>query len=290
MKSLGVVTLLVTTAVVIGCSDSDTTTQDISSNNIEIIKGKLVDINETNQDKVLSSSLNIFKLDEALMRFSEESDNEVYSNRLLRLTLSKRVESHECDSGDVIIDDYGNGLDKDLDIKFENCKNNDVTIDGLIHYNKIINSKNFDAEVTNLKVTKGNKEIFYKSATLKVTTQEIKEVLSGYSKDGNRSLTFKDLKIDVIKLLNQTKYRVDGSLSSSCINNLWFDINTTKDIEKNSTIDCPTAGVVEIDGNSSKLTAKYNSDESIDIFLDGNLTKSYSSCDDMESDLEGECK
>jgi len=295
MTKVKILTLSMVAATLIGCSSSDNSTSN--NNPSQIVKGELLDINESNQDKVLASSLSVFKLDEALnstgadLRLTNEVDDKVYANEVLELTLAKRVESHECQSGKVTIDDNDNGVNQDLDVNFENCINDGITIDGLIHYNTIKDIKNFDAVATNLKVAKDDKEVFYENAILKVEDGNLSETLTGYAKDGNESVTFKDFKINVKKLSSLTKYSVDGALATSCIDDKWLDIKTTQDIEKNSTLDCPTAGVVEIKGDdNSTIKAEYKSDESINIYLDGNLTKTYSSCDEMSSDVEAKCK
>ena len=295
MTKVTILTLSIVAATLIGCSDSDNYTSN--NNPSQIVKGELLDINESNQDKVLASSLSVFKLDDALnstgadLRLTNEVDEKVYANEVLKLTLSKRVESHNCQSGKVTVDDNENGVNKDLDVDFENCTNNGITIDGLIHYNTITDAKNLDAVATNLKVSKDDKEVFYEDATLKIQDGNISETLTGYAKDGNKSVTFKDFKIDIKKLSSLTKYSVDGALATSCIDNKWLDIKTTQDVEKNATLDCPTAGVVEIKGDdNSTIKAEYKNDQSINIYLDGNLTKTYSSCDEMSSDVEAECK
>jgi hypothetical protein len=291
MRKLGILTLSIASVIVIGCGGGGSTDFTNSSN---IVKGELLKINDQNQDEVISTALSIYKIDDSLdsinnFRLTNDANEKLYANRALELALLNRKESRECNSGKVVVDDNGNGINKDIDIKFENCKLDYGTINGTIHYNSAEDKKNFDANIYDLKVVLGGKEVYYESGYLKVKDSNIFEELTGYAKDGNKSVTFKDVKISVNRGTFKNSFEINGSLSSSCIDNKWVDITTVEKLEQNSTLDCPHAGIVEVKGDSTTLKAKYNRDESIDIYLDGNLTKSYSSCVEMKEDVDEKC-
>ena len=295
MKRLTFFTISTIAAFLIGCSsESSTSNSWLNKEVVTIKKGELLEITPTNSNKVLASTLEVYNLDNTLnlidssFRLTNEEDK-FYLNRALELSVAKRVESRNCEVGKVTVDDHGNGVSEDIDVIFENCLVDDITFDGVIHYIRIEDALNLEARVRGLKVTTNDKEAYYESAYIKLDNNNIYEELSGYMKEGQKSAYFKDLHLEIKSFDEKKVYRVDGSLATSCIDNKWIDINTTTAIEKNITLNCPTKGVIEIDGNSSKIEAIYNSNESIDIYLDGNLTKTFNSCEEMEEEVESSC-
>ncbi len=261
-----------------------------------IVKGKLADINESNQDVVLSSALNMFTIDQSIengvnARLTNDAIDTLDTNRAIKLAISKRETSYDCTKGKATVDDHGNGENKDVDVKFENCEfYNGLIYDGVIHYNSVVDEKHMDANFHNFKISLKDKVVFFENADLKLDGDKSYVKLTGYAKDGNKSSQFKDFVINEEKNLDIINFNANGSLATSCINNEWLDINTTKTIEQNITKDCPEAGTVEIKGKNDTLTIKYKSDESIDIYLDGNITRTYNSCEEMAEDAGSECE
>lgn len=84
---------------------------------------------------------------------------------------------------------------------------------------------------------------------------------------------------------------MNGYIYTSCLGS-WIEYTTITPLqvdENDDSVDCPIAGEFKIGGNGSEIGIKFNSDQSIDVTLNGSAYQHYNNCSDLPETDEGSC-
>ncbi|WP_457594506.1 hypothetical protein [Hydrogenimonas sp.] len=198
--------------------------------------------------------------------------------------------SQQCTGGGSISFDISSDR---ISITYNNCIESGITING---HAETLYSQNGDitSTLTNLTIVSSEFDMNFIRATIKVTESgnHLYEKLTGTMvlKTGEYagSYAYSDFEIDLSGINgSETILTLDGLTKTSCLGG-WVDVTTTTPI-KNAYDGCPYEGEVQIaGGEGSSLRIVFNSDMSVDLYVDGNTTPlHYNSCMDLPKGCEG---
>lgn len=184
------------------------------------------------------------------------------------------IETVACSGGGTITAD-GNEVTGGT-IIFNECVESDVTIDGTM--NLTIDGSNYTAEFINLKMQMLDVIIFYEYAVVNLNevNSDMSITITGYSTDGVDRVDLKDYTVTIAG----DNLTANGLVKTNCIG-AWIEVKTIQALVMPG--DCPIAGEISILGNNSDIKMVFNSDGSVDVFLNGQTYASYNTCDELPS-------
>ena len=105
---------------------------------------------------------------------------------------------------------------------------------------------------------------------------------SGYAtdKDTGEKVEYKDFNFSVDGIGRITTMRMNGFVKASECFKGWLEIITLTPVKAAESANCPTSGKFQVKGGSSSMTVTYNSDESIDVNINGS-SQHYDNCEDL---------
>ena len=157
---------------------------------------------------------------------------------------------------------------------FDQCVEYGTTINGKMVLS--INGDNTHTVLTNFSVVSSDATAYYSYATidLNTNTYDMSATMTGYAiANGNR---YDVENYSFTKTGNS--YTFNGLVKTDCMGG-WIELKTIQALEIGYS--CPTAGEIVAIGNSSELTTVFNSDMSVDVFLNGEAYATYQNCDDL---------
>ena len=271
------------------CGDSTTT-----SNKSSIVKGEMLNITQDNKNKVISTLFgSLGSVDEIDSIKSRKVSNQnkvatINLNLITNIVKNEKKININCDSGSIEVDD------SNYKVVYKNCNIKGTTIDGTIQYSQKPTSTNIDATISNLSIKKDNAQLYYESAHVIVNNNNKDTTITGYGKLDNKSIKYLDLHTHFKQSNSEDTISIDGSVSSTCLNDKWVDIQTIKNIkftkdENGNKEDCPDEGEVKIKGDNSDIKVVYNNDLSATLYLNGELDNNYRSCKELTQDAIKSC-
>lgn len=257
-----------------GSSDSEASTE-------------LVTINEQNADAVVASAIgsisgamdiedipllstgsSVAKSTSIITKYAKTISND--------LQISAIVTGTEACSGGGTVTYNVDDITEEGTITFNECVESDVTIDGIMELT--IDGSNYTAEFIELKIQMLDDIIFYEYAIVNLNeyNSDLSITITGYSTDGVNRMDLKDYTATI----TGDNLTINGLVKTSCIS-AWIEVKTTQALIMPGY--CPIAGEVSIFGNGSDIKMVFNSDESVDVFLNGQAYDSYNTCDELPS-------
>lgn len=192
------------------------------------------------------------------------------------LPVSNYVDTQEsgtisCSGGGSVSYD---GTDTQATLTFNNCIENGVYLNGKM--NITANGSDYTVSMTAFTVEMDNIKAFYENAIVSFNEYDYNSfsaTITGYSIDDSNRVDMKNFTI----VKNNESYTVDGLLKTSCIGG-WIEMKTISAIYISYYNSCPSAGEILVTGSNSSLRTIFNSDQSINVLLNGNTYKNYENC------------
>jgi len=262
-----------------GSSDSDTSVE-------------LVTITEQNADAVVASAIGSISsaVDiEDIPVLSTTTSSVAKSNSIMTKyakTLSTGF-SPDIAATETIACSGGGSITADGDeitggtVTFNECVEPDGTIDGTMILT--IDGSNYTAEFINLKIQMHEIIVYYENASMHFNenSTDLSLTITGYSTDGINRMDLKDYTASI----TGDNFSFNGFVKTNCIG-AWVEVKTTQALVMPGY--CPISGEISILGNGSDIEIVFNSDESVDVYLNGQTYDNYSTCDELPS-LEETC-
>ena len=171
---------------------------------------------------------------------------------------------------------------------FNNCVEDNIglTLDGKA--TATINGNILNVEYTNFSLDSHyyNLSVYYQNVkvTIDQSNYNMNGSITGYvNSDGNK------IEYDqYIFSKTGNKYLYNGFVKTNCMGN-WIELKTVKTLELSDYgYGCPTAGEVIAIGNNSELKTVFNTDKSVNVYLNGEVYTTYSDCNELPSTCEGD--
>lgn len=161
-------------------------------------------------------------------------------------------------------------------ITFNQCTESGVTFNGTALV--VFNGDIAHIEFTNFSAKDFSNDIFISSATIDINenTGDLSMNWTGsVSADGIKT-DFENYKLSSVG----NSMSISGLIQSSCVSG-WMQIETVSPIIVDVYADCPIGGEILVTGNNSTLRTVFNSDMSIQVFLNGAIFKTYVNCNEL---------
>jgi hypothetical protein len=260
-----------------------------SSDSSTPVETELVTITEQNADAVMASA--IVSIDGA-MDIEDipllSTTSSVAKSTSIMTKYAKTVSNdlavsgtEACSGGGSVsynIDDVtGEGT-----ISFNECVETDTIITGTVIFDgtveTTIEGSIYTVEFTGFKMQIDNIIAYYEHAIVTVNDSngDLSTTITGYTTDGVDRFDLKDYALT----MTGDNLSVNGLVKTSCIG-AWIEVKTIQALVM--PFDCPIAGEIDILGNNSDIKMVFNSDESVDVSLNGQIYNSYNTCDELPS-------
>ncbi|MGB5506455.1 MAG: hypothetical protein WBM70_07210 [Sulfurovum sp.] len=251
------------------------------------IPSELVTITEQNADAVVASAIGSISgaMDIEDIPLLSTSSSVAKSTSIITqyaktistdLQISAIVTGTEACSGGGTVTYNVDDITEEGTITFNECVESDVTIDGTMELT--IDGTNYIAEFIGLKIQMLDDIIFYEYAIVNLNeyNSDLSITITGYSTDGVNRMDLKDYTATI----TGDNLTINGLVKTSCIS-AWIEVKTTQALVMPGY--CPIAGEVSILGNGSDIKMVFNSDESVDVSLNGQAYDSYNTCNELPS-------
>ena len=159
---------------------------------------------------------------------------------------------------------------------FNNCNETDIglTLDGSI--SMTIKGNDISAQYTNfsLKLHHQDTSLYYESASVNINrnSYDMSGIVTGWVDSEGTKVEVKNYSFSK----TGNSYTYNGLVKTNCID-FWIDVKTTQEIKlSNDSNGCPIAGEVLVIATNSELKTVFHSDQSIDVYLNGESYATYS--------------
>ena len=282
---------VVVSFMMIGCGGG-------SSNPVADTK-QYTEISDSNADQVIASTVasvgGILDTGEDLPIIGSSDSNLAISTEKF---VSKLITSSDvnakiivAESGSVACTNGGSysytGDATSATVTFDQCTEGDRVMNGTM--TMTLNDPAMTVEMIDFSIVyTGETELYYEY--VKIEYSDIYDVNSDFSitMTGTATVGGETVEVENYSLVKSgDSYRFSGLISSACMGG-WVEITTTTPLTM-STDGCPESGEIVVSGeNDSELTITFNSDQSVDVSVNGEAYAHYNNCEDMPS-IEVSC-
>ena len=157
---------------------------------------------------------------------------------------------------------------------FDQCVEYGTTINGKMVLS--INGDKVNTVLTNFSVISSDATVYYSNATINLNTNtyNMSATMTGYAIDKGSRFDFENYSFTK----TDNNYTFAGLIKNDCMGG-WIEIKTNKALIIG--YDCPTAGEIVAIGNNSELKTVFNSDMSIEVFVNGEAYDTYANCHEL---------
>lgn len=250
-----------------------TITTENAENVLSVTLGS-IDIVDVPRGLALASdnSTNIAKVSLETSKASNIASSKLKSNNIAE------TGTESCSGGGSL--SYNGNEETGGTVIFNQCTEDGVTLNGTQILS--FNGDTIHSELTNFSVKDFSSDVFISSAT--IDFNENTEALS-MNLTGSVSMDGKKTDFENYQLSGDgNTFTISGLIQSSCVAG-WMQIQTVTPIMTVDFEDCPVGGEIVVTGNNSALRTVFNSDTSIQVYLNGAIFATYANC----NELPGSC-
>ena len=161
-------------------------------------------------------------------------------------------------------------------IIFSQCIENSETLNGTQIV--LFDGDTIHSELTNFSIKSLSSDTFIASSTLDFNenTEALSMNLTGSSSLDGVTLDFENYNLSG----PGNTFSVSGLIQSNFVLG-WLEIETVVPIKNDDGVDCPIGGEIITKGNNSELRTVFNSDTSIQVFLNDAVFATYANCNEL---------
>ena len=185
-------------------------------------------------------------------------------------------ESYNCSEGGSISSSYADGIST---ITYDNCKEAGTTINGQVKMSYNESTGVITYTMSEYSISSEGVNYTTPATTYTISSDTISYTATGEARIDGQSVAFDNYRYTLSRVENTVNISIDGSIKTACLGN-WVTVKTNEVMQLSDT-DCPTAGDLEVQGDSSKLRVKFSSDKSVDVYLNDALVEEYGNCNEL---------